>query len=542
LDAVINYSWNLLSGEHRDALAGLGLFVGGFTREAAAQVALAPLRTLSALVDKALVRRGSAGRYDLHELVRQFALARLRSRRAQEAAAARRYVAFYSDHLVDVYERSRGPGELAANLAFRAELPNLLSCLRRCLAGDRVDALERIGPPLVSLLHTHGLLREALAVAEETTRTLEGRARAEAMAQMRLQWGRAAITGGRPDAAKEQLERACESTRHAAPGVAARSLYFRSAFYYQQGDIAAAQRDADEATRLASGSDDQELWCMCYNQNGSLASMHARFDVAEDYLRKGLAAARAQGTPSLIAMLLCGLAVPLYYQDRLAEAAALTREAADLSERIQKTPNAVFARNNLAVLELSMGNIDAARREAQAALRLARDGAHAYSVSACLATLGEIELAAGCLAEARRACEEALAMATAVGNALQKTHALYVRVRVAIAESDRGSAQRTLLAFRDEHARHRLTVRVPMLIVAAARVALTSADGDAAVRARGWLVAVTATQDVDASMRKEARALLDGAALPPDPPTLADAEAEAGRYVDTLAASVAGCA
>lgn len=536
LDAVINYSWNLLSDEHRQALANLGLFVGGFTREAATHVAMAPLRTLSALVDKALVRRGSAGRYDLHELVRQFALARLRGQRSREAAATRRYIAFHCDYLVDVYERSRGPDELAANVAFRADLPNFLSCLRRSLDGGRVDALERMGPPLVSLLHTHGLLREALSVAEETTRALEGRARDEAMAQVRLQWGRAAITGGRPDVAREQLERACESTRHAAPGLAARSLYFRSAFLYQQGDIAAAQRDADEAMRLAAGSGDQELWCMCFNQNGSLASMHARFDVAEDYLRKGLAAARAQGTPSLIAMLLCGLAVPLYYQDRLSEAAELTREAADLSERLRKTPNAVFARNNLAVLELTMGNVDAARREAQTALRLARDGAHENSLAACLATLGEIELAAGRLAEARDACEEALAVATAVGNALQKTHGLYVLVRVALAESDRGSAQRTLLAFRDELVRHRLTVRIPMLIVATARVALASAD--AAVRARGWLAAVTQAQDVDATMRKEARALLDGAELP-DRPTLADAEADAGRYVDMLAASIA---
>ena len=98
LEAVVACSWNLLRDEQRDALAGLGIFVGGFTRDTAERIADAPLRMLSALADKSLVRRRADGRYDLHELVRQFALARLRQKRTRHAVVTRRH----GDHFAEL--------------------------------------------------------------------------------------------------------------------------------------------------------------------------------------------------------------------------------------------------------------------------------------------------------------------------------------------------------------------------------------------------------------------------------------------------------
>lgn len=71
--AVLEHSWRRLSVNEQDALMKLSVFRGGFTREAAEAVAGASLHTLASLVDKSLVKQGDAGRYDLHELLRQFA-------------------------------------------------------------------------------------------------------------------------------------------------------------------------------------------------------------------------------------------------------------------------------------------------------------------------------------------------------------------------------------------------------------------------------------------------------------------------------------
>jgi predicted ATPase/DNA-binding XRE family transcriptional regulator len=72
--ATFDYSWKLLSNEEQIALQHLSIFKGGFTREAAEHVAGANLSILSSLVSKSLLHRIDQGRYDLHELVRQYSL------------------------------------------------------------------------------------------------------------------------------------------------------------------------------------------------------------------------------------------------------------------------------------------------------------------------------------------------------------------------------------------------------------------------------------------------------------------------------------
>jgi len=75
--AVFERSWGLLTPEEQRGLARLSVFQGGFTRQAAEAVADARLPLLSALVDHSLLRHSASGRYDIHELLRQFAAERL---------------------------------------------------------------------------------------------------------------------------------------------------------------------------------------------------------------------------------------------------------------------------------------------------------------------------------------------------------------------------------------------------------------------------------------------------------------------------------
>ena len=73
LRASFDYSWGLLSAREQRILAGLSVFHAGFTRQAAQEVTGAAPHELLALADKSLVQRRLEGRYQLHELVRQFA-------------------------------------------------------------------------------------------------------------------------------------------------------------------------------------------------------------------------------------------------------------------------------------------------------------------------------------------------------------------------------------------------------------------------------------------------------------------------------------
>jgi len=94
ITAVLNHTWSMLTDTERHALTRLAQFRRGFTREAATSVAGTTLSLLSALVNRTLVRRVDARRYDLHELIRQFALERAEDPSADAAAHANYFVSF----------------------------------------------------------------------------------------------------------------------------------------------------------------------------------------------------------------------------------------------------------------------------------------------------------------------------------------------------------------------------------------------------------------------------------------------------------------
>jgi predicted ATPase/DNA-binding SARP family transcriptional activator len=75
--ATFEHSWYLLSDAEQQVFAQLSAFRGGFDEDAAAQVAQATPELLAALLDKSLLRWDGAARYDMHELVRQYAREKL---------------------------------------------------------------------------------------------------------------------------------------------------------------------------------------------------------------------------------------------------------------------------------------------------------------------------------------------------------------------------------------------------------------------------------------------------------------------------------
>jgi predicted ATPase/transcriptional regulator with XRE-family HTH domain len=92
--AVFEHSWRLLTEQEQDGLAALAVFRGSFTHDAATHVAGASLLTLRSLVDKSLLTY-TAGRYELHELLRQFAEEQLNLAGDKQVVTAARHSTYY---------------------------------------------------------------------------------------------------------------------------------------------------------------------------------------------------------------------------------------------------------------------------------------------------------------------------------------------------------------------------------------------------------------------------------------------------------------
>ncbi len=107
--AVFDHSWGLLSAEGQDVLGKLSVFRGGFRREAAEKVAGAALGTLSSLLDRSWLRVTPSGRYEMHELVRQYCGDQLDSEPSAEGRRASARVRDDHSHYYAAFLQEREP-------------------------------------------------------------------------------------------------------------------------------------------------------------------------------------------------------------------------------------------------------------------------------------------------------------------------------------------------------------------------------------------------------------------------------------------------
>jgi len=82
--ATFEYSWDLLEAHERELFQGLSVFRGGFSHRAAREVLGASPFELRTLVDKTLLLSKSSGRYEMHELLRQYGNEKLSESPADE--------------------------------------------------------------------------------------------------------------------------------------------------------------------------------------------------------------------------------------------------------------------------------------------------------------------------------------------------------------------------------------------------------------------------------------------------------------------------
>ena len=173
LRATFEYSWQLLTASEQQILAGLCEFRGGFTLESADEVVGASLKTLLPLVEKSLIEIDPAERYDLHEMMRQFAREKLIASGTQEAVQLRHLNYFCK--LAETAElRLQRADQLEWINRLDQEQANLRAALDRAIVWQNspmalrlVSALWRYWSIRMPLLEGRRLVQQALALPGE---------------------------------------------------------------------------------------------------------------------------------------------------------------------------------------------------------------------------------------------------------------------------------------------------------------------------------------------------------------------------------------
>jgi predicted ATPase/DNA-binding SARP family transcriptional activator len=145
LRAVFEHSWALLSPPEQVLFRQLAVFRSSFRREAAAQVVGASLPLVAGLADKSLLRRNADGRYEVHELLRQYADEHLRADPQEFEQVHDQHCRYYANLLTAFQPQLQGGGaELqAAMAALSAERENVRAAWNWAVEHRRIVELNQ---------------------------------------------------------------------------------------------------------------------------------------------------------------------------------------------------------------------------------------------------------------------------------------------------------------------------------------------------------------------------------------------------------------
>jgi predicted ATPase/DNA-binding SARP family transcriptional activator len=148
ISAALEQSWGQLSEEEQQVLMRLAVFRGGFDRKVASTVAQASIKALSNLVSRSFVQYWSPGqttdhqtgdRYDLHELIAQFARQKLEA--SSELEDVRQAHAQHYLSSVAQWEAQFKTDPVAPLLSFQVDFENLRLAWRFALERQNVQLL-----------------------------------------------------------------------------------------------------------------------------------------------------------------------------------------------------------------------------------------------------------------------------------------------------------------------------------------------------------------------------------------------------------------
>ncbi|MEU9044963.1 MULTISPECIES: BTAD domain-containing putative transcriptional regulator [unclassified Kitasatospora] len=193
LQAVVDWSWNLLEPPGRAALRALSVFPGGFTARTAEHLLDDPdaLTVLEDLVDQSwlrLVDTPTGGRFRMLETVREFGAAQ-RADEGEEESVTSRFLDWAREFGLAHHDGPFGPAAVVQWRLIRAEQDNLVRALRLALAAENAEngggagdaggtgdvgdtgvgpAIAAIAAVLAALWTTEGNYVRLLALAEDT--------------------------------------------------------------------------------------------------------------------------------------------------------------------------------------------------------------------------------------------------------------------------------------------------------------------------------------------------------------------------------------
>lgn len=495
MQAVFDASWKLLTEAEQAVMRQLSLFRGRFTRQAAQAVAGVTLPTLLSLVDKSLVGKitdaaGTAVYFNLHELLRQYAAARLAQHPAEKATARERHGRYYAQFLHQQEKGVLSSQQKETLAAIGAEIDNIRAAWHWLTSQRRYDALNLALEGMYLFYWARGWLREGYTAFQEAIAAVQAAAAPDETLLARALWRYAEFC--------------------AWLGL------------FEEADAALAQSIA--ILRRVSYLD--EL-AMALEANGRLRYWQGHFTAAKHLFEETLALFRQTGNAIGQAQALNSLANTIYFESGDYEAAdSLFDESLAISQQAGDKFGIAKVLINQGASALEAGDYERAQHLIRKSLVYYEEIEYQYGISSAFNYLGQIAADMGEYQSARELIEQSLALHRESGNRRAIVGSLKQLAAIARDTADFPLAKsRYVEALRltGEMRAERLTLE---LLTAVAHLAHYEGDNQRALKTAAFIL----TQpNMDQELASESNALLAQAstALSPEDMTASRQEGEA---------------
>jgi len=423
LQALIDWSYDLLTVQEKVLLRRVSVFSGGCALEAVESVCAGDgidsheiLDLVTRLVDKSLVnyenRNGSA-RYDMLETIRQYALEKLVQ--SDEIEILRRkqleYYSAYTEKIAPELWRSR---QVIWMDRLEDEHDNLRAALEWSQCEECGQDLLKLGMRIATSVSLFWLVRGHWSEAWNWMCKLLESANARDMhdpAKTQLLYAAGFIVKSLGDIlkAKELFEQA---TREA------RSQQDQSSHAYALlglGEVTSNQHAMNEAEKyieqsmlIFRGLDDKVGMMLAFADKGNIATDRQGYDKAREYYNENLKLCRELGHKLGVAGTLLALGqIETYFGDK-EKGRKFVEESLSIY-RVSKDKSGIAgALSAIGLVELYAENMESSREHYEQALHIARELRSGPGIGTALIALGEISRSQSDYAAAREYYEEAL--------------------------------------------------------------------------------------------------------------------------------------
>jgi DNA-binding SARP family transcriptional activator/predicted ATPase len=540
LRAVFDSSYRRLEASERRALRELSVFVGGMTREAAADVAQVPIAALHALVDRSFLRHEPSDRYSMHEVLRHFAGGRLERSGTASSRIRRAHAAHFARLSAANARELRGPRHRQVMGWCETELENLAAAWRWAVSTRASETLAALLPVLATWYGAKGWFREGEALLGNALATLDQvpATRSERTLLAALKTSRGGFRNRLASyiEATADLEQALAILVDANHGRdRALALFHLGDAAYLQGHFAEAKRLLGESAPLARAASAQDVLADALARLGRVAVEEGRHDDAVNHFEASRACADAGGDDDALTFALNQLGYTAYFQDRLVDATDYFTKALDRAWAAGDQALAALAINGLAYVAEDRGEFETADTHYRESLEISRELGDRRGVAYATMLLGETARRRAQFEDAEARYADALVEARAINSGFLVG---LLHGNLAYSAAARGAADEALAHVRSTLASYRetgsFTIGLPAAI-ALAEIAAGRGDAPRALALLGLVQSHPANRKDHQVEADRVLALVRRSTAGP----LVDAGLAAGRTLD-FDATIAG--